>query len=76
MENGQAFFSIYTAQAKQKPFRDTKTRINNKEEKMPISRRQDLPCSYCDRLCHSAIGKVNHVRACLARLVEENSTNP
>jgi hypothetical protein len=40
-----------------------------------VSNRPDLPCSYCDRLCHSDIGKVSHECACQARLAEENSTN-
>jgi hypothetical protein len=47
---------------------------NDKEEKLADSQRPDLPCSYYHRLCHSAIDKVSHERACGAQLAEENST--
>jgi hypothetical protein len=54
------------------------TKIEDKRQrrKMPASHRPDLPCSYCDRSCHSAIGRVSHERACLTQLDEMISTNP
>jgi hypothetical protein len=46
-------------------------RKRRKMRKMPVSHRPDLSCSFCDRLCHSAIGKGSHERACLARLAKD-----
>ena len=54
----------------------TKMEDKRQRRKMPALQRPDHPCSYCDRPCHSAIGRVSHERACLAQLDKMNSTNP
>ena len=54
----------------------TKMEDKRQRRKMPALHRRDLPCSYCDSPCHSAIGRVSHERACLAQLDEMISTNP
>jgi hypothetical protein len=54
----------------------TKMEDKRQRRKMPALYRPDLPCSYCDQPCHSAIGRVSHERACLAQLDEMISTNP
>ena len=54
------------------------TKMEDKRQRrtMPALQRLDLPCSYRDRPCHSAIGRVSHERACLTQLEEMISTNP
>jgi hypothetical protein len=46
------------------------------KDKMPVYHPPDMPCFYCDHLCHSAISKVSYECACLAKMAIEISTNP
>jgi hypothetical protein len=52
--------------------------MENKRQrrKMLFPYRLERPCFYRDRPCHSAVAKFSHERACLARMDEDNSTNP
>jgi hypothetical protein len=50
--------------------RQTKMEDKRERRKMSALHQPDLPCSYCDRPCHSAIGRVSHEHACQAHLAE------
>jgi hypothetical protein len=67
MRKGEAEFEIALI---------TKMEDKRQRRKIPALHQPDVPCSYCDRPCQSAIGRVSHERACLAQLDEMISTNP